>query len=207
LAFDVRGINSGAFDLRFIDTKTGEVGDRPWRMNIKIGPNDINWDGSWQEVVIPLTQFTEMGSYDANTWFNPQGDFDWKAVDGFQIVAEDDALTDTELWLDNIRIQGLGVSTSIEDVAEKPSSFVLNQNYPNPFNPSTTISFELINSAFTTLKVFNSLGREVATLIAGVKSEGVHSQMFNASGLSSGVYFYELISGSSVQRRSMLLIK
>jgi len=207
LAFDVRGINSGAFDLRFIDTKTGEVGDRPWRMNIKVGPNDINWDGSWQEVVIPLTQFTEMGSYDANTWFNPQGDFDWKAVDGFQIVAEDDALTDTELWLDNIRIQGLGVSTSIEDVAEKPSSFVLNQNYPNPFNPSTTISFELINSAFTTLKVFNSLGREVATLIAGVKSEGVHSQMFNASGLSSGVYFYELISGSSVQRRSMLLIK
>lgn len=209
LAFDVRGLNAASFDIRFLDTKTEEAGDRPWRMNWRINTNDLNWDGNWQEVIIPLKQFTEMGSWDNNTWFNPQGDFDWKAVDIFQIVAENGPLTNTKLWFDNIRIQRLGVTTTIDDNAdiEKPSGFVLNQNYPNPFNPTTTISFELVQSAFTTLKVYDALGREIATLFSGVKSQGVHTHTFNASGLNSGIYFYELNAGNNVQRKSMMLIK
>lgn len=209
LAFDVRGLNAGSFDLRFLDTKTAETSDRPWRMNKRMLGTDLVWDGNWQEVVIPLSEFTEMGSWYNNTWFNPQGDFDWKAVDVFQIVAESGPLTNTQLWFDNIRIQGNGVITSVNEAreTEKPIDFKLNQNYPNPFNPTTTIGFELMESAFTTLKIYDALGREITTLISGVKSSGMYSQTFNASGLNSGVYFYELKAGSNVQRKKMLLIK
>lgn len=207
LAFDIRALNAASFDLRFLDTKTQEEGDHPWRMNVRIGATDINWDGTWQEVVIPLSNFTEMGSYDEGMWFNPQGDFDWTAVDIFQIVAEEGALTGTELWFDNIRIQGLGVVISNEEESGSVRNFVLNQNYPNPFNPSTNISFELPASGFTTLKVYDALGREVATLIDGIKPQGNHTQAFNASGLSSGVYFYVLKSGDFTQTQKMLLMK
>lgn len=207
LAFDVRGINSGSFDVRFLDTKTQEEGDHPWRMNISSGSLDITFDGEWQEVIIPLSDFTEMGSWDENMWFIPQGDFDWKAVDILQFVAEEGALTDTELWFDNIRIQGLGVVTSNEDADTEISSFSLHQNYPNPFNPSTNISFELPVSGFTTLKVYDALGREVATLVNGLRTNGSYTETFNASALSSGVYFYVLKSGDFAQTQKMLLLK
>ncbi len=207
LAFDLLGVNPGSFDVRFLDTKTQEEGDRPWRMNYRIDATNAFWDGEWEEVVIPLSDFWEMGSWDEEMWFNPQGDFDWKAVDILQFVAEEGALTDTELWFDNIRIQGLGVSTSNEEQTERARNFVLNQNYPNPFNPSTNISFELANSGYTTLKVFDAIGREVATLIDGIKTQGVHSQKFDAAGLSTGVYFYVLKSGDFTQTQKMLLMK
>jgi len=207
LAFDLLGVNPGSFDVRFLDTKTQEEGDRPWRMNYRIDATNAFWDGEWEEVIIPLSDFWEMGSWDEEMWFNPQGDFDWKAVDILQFVAEEGALTDTELWFDNIRIQGLGVSTSNEQHSEKARNFVLNQNYPNPFNPSTNIRFELANSGYTTLKVFDVLGREVATLVDGIKLQGTYTQAFDASSFSSGVYFYVLKSGDFKQTQKMLLLK
>lgn len=207
LAFDFLGVKPASFDVRFLDTKTQEEGDRPWRMNFRVDATNAFWDGEWEEIIIPLSDFWEMGSWDEEMWFNPQGDFDWKAVDILQLVAEEGALTDTELWFDNIRIQGLGVSTFNEEQVERVGSFVLNQNYPNPFNPSTNISFELSETGFTSLKVFDAIGREVATLIDGIKTQGVHSQKFDASGLSTGVYFYVLKSGDFTQTEKMLLMK
>ena len=70
-----RGLQAFSFDIRFIDTKTTVDGDRPWRMNVRIASNDLQWNGEWEEIRIPLSSFTEMGSWDENTWFNPQGDF------------------------------------------------------------------------------------------------------------------------------------
>lgn len=207
LAFDFLGVNGGSFDLRFIDTKTQEEGDRPWRMNLRLSPSELFWDGDWEEVVIPLSDFWEMGSWDEETWFNPQGDFDWTAVDILQIVDEEGGLAESELWFDNIRIQGLGVAISNEEESGRARSFVLGQNYPNPFNPSTNISFELPTTGITSLKVFDAIGREVATLIDGIKSQGVYTQKFDASGLSSGVYFYVLKSGDLTQTQKMLLLK
>ncbi|GAB5407710.1 MAG: hypothetical protein BalsKO_00750 [Balneolaceae bacterium] len=207
LAFDFRGTTPASFDLRFLDTKTQEEGDRPWRMNFRIDETNAFWDGEWEEIVLPLSSFWEMGSWDEETWFNPQGDFDWAAVDILQIVNEEGGLAESELWFDNIRIQGLGVSVSNESESERIGSFVLNQNYPNPFNPSTTIRFELPETGVTSLKVFDAIGREVATLIDGIKTQGVHSQKFDASDLSSGVYFYVLKSGDFTQTQKMLLMK
>ncbi len=83
----------------------------------------------------------------------------------------------------------------------------LNQNYPNPFNPTTKITFELPNSSLVELKVFNMLGKEVATLSNTILSAGTHTVTFNASSLSSGIYYYQLRYEDQVQTKSMMLIK
>lgn len=86
-------------------------------------------------------------------------------------------------------------------------SYALYQNYPNPFNPTTAISFQLSAIGHVTLKVFDVLGREVATLVDKVKQPGMHSVQFDAGNLASGVYFYRLESGSFVATRKLLLLK
>ncbi|MBC8044257.1 MAG: T9SS type A sorting domain-containing protein [Rhizobacter sp.] len=97
--------------------------------------------------------------------------------------------------------------------AEKPASpklpnaFQLYQNYPNPFNPSTTIQFSLPAAAQVSLKIYDVLGRTVTTLVNERRPAGVHTATFNANRLSSGVYFYRLQAGTSMQTRKMLLLK
>lgn len=88
-----------------------------------------------------------------------------------------------------------------------PAAYNLSQNYPNPFNPTTTISFSLPNSAFVSLKVYNMLGKEVGTLVNGVRGAGTHSVQFNASNISSGVYFYTLHTENFTETKKMLLLR
>jgi ligand-binding sensor domain-containing protein len=98
--------------------------------------------------------------------------------------------------------------TSVEPAAgELPSKVGLSQNYPNPFNPSTTIKFELPKPSNVRLSVFDMLGREVSVLVNEKKEAGVHEVKFDASGLSSGVYFYRLTAGSFVQTLKLLLLR
>ena len=86
-------------------------------------------------------------------------------------------------------------------------NFNLNQNYPNPFNPSTQIQYALPEATQVTLEVFNSVGQKVMELVNGQQSAGYHTATFNASGLSSGVYFYKLSTSSFINTKKMLLIK
>ncbi len=88
-----------------------------------------------------------------------------------------------------------------------PQAFVLSQNYPNPFNPATKISFTLPVGSDVTLKVYNMLGQEVATVVNGYRSAGTYEVEFNAAGLASGVYYYTLRAGSFTATRKMLLTK
>jgi hypothetical protein len=89
-----------------------------------------------------------------------------------------------------------------------PAVFTLNQNYPNPFNPSTKISFSLAEANFTTVKVYNVLGQQVATLFSGMADAGrAYVVNFNASTLGNGIYFYRLESGSKVDVKKMTLLK
>jgi subtilisin-like proprotein convertase family protein len=88
-----------------------------------------------------------------------------------------------------------------------PENYYLFQNYPNPFNPSTVISWQSLLSSWQTLKVFDVLGNEIATLVDEYKPAGSYEVDFNASILSSGVYFYQLKSGDFVQTRKMILLK
>ncbi len=86
-------------------------------------------------------------------------------------------------------------------------TFSLSQNYPNPFNPNTTIDFSLPERAMVSLKVYDMLGREVATLLDEMKDAGAHQVRFNAGTLSSGVYYYTLRYGSVSQTKKMILAK
>jgi hypothetical protein len=98
------------------------------------------------------------------------------------------------------------VVTEVEDIAQ-PFNYGLEQNYPNPFNPSTTIEYSIPQSGLVTLKVFNVLGKEVATLVNAQNDAGNHKVEFDASGLNSGVYFYKIESGSFAETKKMILLK
>ncbi len=97
------------------------------------------------------------------------------------------------------------LSDSVASV--KPTRTALNANYPNPFNPTTIISYQLAQSGHIRLTVWNILGRRVATLVDANQQKGIHEVSFNASQLSSGVYFYRLQSGNKVLVKKMLLMK
>ncbi|HQJ45705.1 MAG TPA: T9SS type A sorting domain-containing protein [Ignavibacteriaceae bacterium] len=88
-----------------------------------------------------------------------------------------------------------------------PVSYSLEQNFPNPFNPETEISFSLAKSDNVTLKVYNILGSEVATLVNEFLEAGKHTIKFNASDLTSGVYLYTIKSGNFTATRKMILMK
>jgi len=107
-----------------------------------------------------------------------------------------------------------GTVTGVEESkSEVPSSFGLNQNYPNPFNPETKVSYQLPVSGKVSLKVFDLLGREVATLVDEVKEAGTYQVVFNTQQttnnqhLTSGVYFYHLRAGNFVQTKKMILLR
>ncbi len=89
----------------------------------------------------------------------------------------------------------------------QPTEYGLSQNYPNPFNPFTIITFQLPVDNFVTLKVYNVLGQEVATLVDEFKKMGSYEVVWNAAGFSSGMYFYKLASGSHTSLKKMLLLR
>ncbi|MDP2208119.1 MAG: T9SS type A sorting domain-containing protein [Bacteroidota bacterium] len=100
----------------------------------------------------------------------------------------------------------INVSTlSVRELA--PIEFRVHQNYPNPFNPSTIINYQLAIDNYTTLKVYNLIGKEVATLVSGYQTAGSHQVTFDGSQLTSGMYFYKLQSGSNVELRKLMLMK
>lgn len=90
---------------------------------------------------------------------------------------------------------------------ETPPNFSIQQNYPNPFNPSTTIEYQLPQKSYVTIKVFDSIGNELNTLVSGYKDVGNHQIKFNAEDYSSGVYFYTIKTDNFIKTNKMLLIK
>lgn len=110
--------------------------------------------------------------------------------------------------VDKLWVYGEGqTGVSRQEELEGIHSFALDQNYPNPFNPSTSVSYSLAKAGLVTLKVYNVLGQEVATLVNARKGTGLHTVRFDASSLSSGMYIYSLQSGTFVQTKKMMLIK
>ncbi|MBU2447260.1 MAG: T9SS type A sorting domain-containing protein [Bacteroidetes bacterium] len=120
----------------------------------------------------------------------------------------DRALAQSAVTLDANTINS---GTTIVQNESAPKEFTLSQNYPNPFNPSTKIQYSLRNAGFVSLKVFNLLGREVATLVNSNQEAGSYTVPFNTSeaklNLASGVYFYRLEAGSFVSTKKLILMK
>lgn len=98
-------------------------------------------------------------------------------------------------------------TTDVTQISQNPTKFELVQNYPNPFNPSTTISFSIPEAGFVSLKVFDILGKEVASLLNEDKEAGIYTVSFNASSLPSGTYIYRISSGNFKDSRKMSLVK
>ena len=88
-----------------------------------------------------------------------------------------------------------------------PSEYSLFQNYPNPFNPSTTITYQIPQTGFVTLKVYDILGREVATLVNEEKAAGNYEVQFTGNGLTSGIYFYQINAGAYFDTKKMVLLR
>ncbi|MCW9066590.1 MAG: T9SS type A sorting domain-containing protein, partial [Ignavibacteriaceae bacterium] len=99
------------------------------------------------------------------------------------------------------------IPTNVDNINNSLVNFSLQQNYPNPFNPGTIITWQLAVSSDVTIKVYDVLGNEVATLVNEEKPAGKYEVKFNGSGLSSGLYFYQLKAGSFIQTKKMLLLK
>jgi hypothetical protein len=118
------------------------------------------------------------------------------------------AMEPHELYEAQVKAVNYPLVTSVEQNESNPiREFVLYQNYPNPFNPSTVISYQLPTGGYVTLKLYNTLGQEVATLVDGIQDTGFKSVMFDASRLPSGVYFYRLQAGEFIQNKKMLVVK
>ena len=97
--------------------------------------------------------------------------------------------------------------TSVDDDEPVVSQYQLSQNYPNPFNPSTSIKYSVPTGSDVTLKVYDALGREVATLVNGFVAAGNHQVTLNAASLASGMYVYRLTAGTFTESRKLVVLK
>ncbi|MEW5799781.1 MAG: FG-GAP-like repeat-containing protein [Bacteroidota bacterium] len=123
-------------------------------------------------------------------------------TDTFRVQIANDFYSVTKQWLVNVA----NIIASINRYTALPSNR-LDQNYPNPFNPATTIKFALAQSGKVTIKIFDSIGREVQTVLQGEYDIGEHSIQLKTDALSGGVYYYTIASGSFRQTKKMLILK
>jgi len=107
----------------------------------------------------------------------------------------------------NVIFYFCGFNVSAQKQTDQLNTFRLHQNYPNPFNPSTKIKFTTSDFGFATLKVYDVLGNEIATLVNEEKSASSYAVEFNVTGLTSGIYVYRLKAGNFIESKKMDLIK
>jgi hypothetical protein len=141
----------------------------------------------------------EGAEYVATGWYRPQLNCRMRALNFDYCKVCADAIAKNI-----IQISG---TTNITENTNIPYNFVLSQNYPNPFNPSTNIRYTLPQESNVAIKVYDILGREVATLVDEHKSAGTYNIQFNASILSSGIYIYRIVASNFVQSKKMVLLK
>ncbi len=125
------------------------------------------------------------------------------AVNGNAVIAYSGA-NSNGVYFDNESWTPVSVD---DDILANPTEFQLYQNYPNPFNPSTNIKFSVPDVAFVNVKVFNSIGEQIAELVNENLEKGTYETSFNAVNLPSGVYFYTLRAGNFVESKKMVLMK
>ena len=157
----------------------------------------------------PASHFIKAGPgiwvYDYNRkrtdWYLDSLNCDFKASVNLSTAASDGKVVGSTLWkyTGSTGVQQSGLVTL--------NAYSLDQNYPNPFNPSTTIKYQVPVNGMVSLKVYNLIGQEVASLVSEIQSAASYEASFDASKLSSGVYFYTLRAGNFVETKKMMLLK
>jgi len=146
----------------------------------------------WVSVDIPLSHYTGLGL---------------SLTDIFQFKVDGGDGATTVVWFDNWYFHSGDLSSIDEVSGSTPTEYALEQNYPNPFNPSTKIRFSLLKANHVTLKVFNMLGQEVATLVDNFKNAGTFEVNFDTVNLPTGSYFYQITAGEFTSVKKMILMK
>ena len=159
-------------------------------------------NGSWQDLAGPFEGYSP-------TWTQGYVDLSNYADSTVRIgfyFTSNSSHEDNGWYIDDVRIEGI-ITSITDDQNEIPAEFSLSQNYPNPFNPTTSIRYAIPKPGFVTLKVYDVLGREVTTLVNAEKSAGSYEINFDASELTSGIYFYSVSAGSFTETKKMVLLK
>jgi endoglucanase len=180
----IRGNKPGTrLDLRFVDSKENDGMDRPWRIRFTIDESSVDWNGSWQKLSIPLSEFEEHGSWDDNQWFEPIGAFDWTAIDRFEMVDEYGIPHPVTLEFDQIELSGNPIN-KISAIDQKDWAI-----YPVPARDELRISGEIDGAVSYAIYALN--GNRVL--------EGSISKpnTIDISSLMSGLYIIELFNKTS----------
>jgi endoglucanase len=164
---DLPGIK---FDLRFLDTKTADPNNHPWRKGITIDETYASWDRKWHHINIPLSLLEEKGSWDNNTWYNPQGKFDWSAIDRFEFSIEDAGTVGKQIWFDNILITDLDTAivreygeVGVESIHDRSPLNL--EVLPNPVIYTANISYTLPSESRVSLSIYTITGIKIRTLV------------------------------------------
>jgi len=197
----VSGINARIEFLgeRFSDeiintTHQGNINCKKFLNSLRVSVQIINW--------VPLLTIED------TVWVTPGENF-WMVQENIPTLYVDLPLPGTDpFYIYGIKYNNPTI-VSVEDNFDNVvlSEYSLEQNYPNPFNPSTTIKFHIPEVSSVTLKVYNSIGEEVAVLLNDKFLPGKYSIKWNADGINSGVYFYQLNANGFVETKKMILLK
>ena len=227
----------GSYNFVDIEYDAGNEEIRYFLNDQEIASTDFIEDGNTpSEMIISYSNTTQNGYVDIDSLVikRYEGPYTWLIVDDYSGAIKPSDFKSTDLVFDAtglesgtynavmvintneygvpayevpIELVATNVVSNEHEESSTPHLFALNQNYPNPFNPSTVIKFSVPKTGKVSLKVYDLLGREVSTLVDGRLVAGQHEAEFNATGMSSGVYYYRLTAGEKAQTKKMLLIK
>ena len=185
------GLNN-KFRFAVRETAPGNFEVSPWYNIDWIGWKLVSWDLS----------LGQTGNWIGNNTFEPPLRFD-----SFQLTYDSNNQSTGTYYFDDLRTAAFSPTDVEEEIGITPTNFVLQQNYPNPFNPSTQIKFSVPINSNVKVIVTDILGREVATLVNDNLAAGNYSVNFDANGVSSGIYFYTIITDNFKQSKKMVLLK
>jgi endoglucanase len=208
--FMVRGNKPGiSFDIRFRDTDTDDPDDHPWRIGATVNDYLVSWDNKWHNVHIPLASLNESGAWDDNTWFNPEGKYDWSSVDCFEISIEEASTSGQLLWFDNIHITNMDTAIVRENIPVEIRDIMTGHNTeirvsPNPVKDYTRITFELPAQEYVNIMIYSLAGQTVRNLASNVYPPGIATVYWdgcsdNGAPLPRGLYLIRVRSASREQ--------
>jgi photosystem II stability/assembly factor-like uncharacterized protein len=224
-----------AIDIHFINENVGFVGGSYWDGYssytgelMKTTNGGESWEVNLSRAIIDICMVDEdygwVAVWEHRLYFTTDGGENWESL-GYEPRIEHLDFRNKDLGFGTNSYfdynQGIFISevfiygeipeptdTTKNDTTDiSVSNYLLSQNYPNPFNPNTTIKYQIPEISFITIKIYDVLGNEVATLVNEEKLAGVYEVEFDGSGLPSGIYFYQLSAGQYVETKKMVLLK